>query len=87
MRGAYGKPYGKVARVDIGEPLMSVRVKDSSKANVIEALRRSKFKVSIPAHSSLLSHHTAVPWPSDHRRVQEVGLHQVEPRGLREGHC
>ena len=45
MRGAYGKPYGKVARVDIGEPLMSVRVKDSAKAEVIEALRRSKFKV------------------------------------------
>ena len=45
MRGAYGKPYGKVARVDIGEPLMSVRLKESAKAEAIEALRRSKFKV------------------------------------------
>ncbi len=44
MRGAYGKPYGKVARVDIGQPLLSVRVKDANKAEVIEALRRSKFK-------------------------------------------
>ncbi len=45
MRGAYGKPQGKVARVSIGQPLVSVRVKDSNKGHAIEALRRSKFKV------------------------------------------
>jgi len=44
MRGAYGKPAGKVARVDIGQPILSVRVKDSHKDHVIEALRRTKFK-------------------------------------------
>jgi large subunit ribosomal protein L10e len=44
MRGAFGKPLGTVARVNIGQPLISVRVKDQHKANVIEALRRSKFK-------------------------------------------
>ncbi|XP_063443686.1 large ribosomal subunit protein uL16-like [Mytilus trossulus] len=44
MRGAYGKPQGTVARVKIGQPLMSVRARDNHKAPVIEALRRAKFK-------------------------------------------
>ncbi|KAI9295953.1 60S ribosomal protein L10-A [Neoconidiobolus thromboides FSU 785] len=44
MRGAYGKPNGLVARVDIGQVLISVRTKDSNKAVVIEALRRCKYK-------------------------------------------
>lgn len=44
MRGAWGKPQGTVARVDIGQILMSVRCKDANKKVVIEALRRCKFK-------------------------------------------
>ncbi|EGD82490.1 60S ribosomal protein L10-B [Salpingoeca rosetta] len=44
MRGAFGKPNGKVARVKIGQPLMSVRTRDNNKAHVIEALRRTKMK-------------------------------------------
>jgi len=44
MRGAFGKPQGTVARVDIGQIIMSVRVKDAHKEKVIEALRRAKFK-------------------------------------------
>merc|ERR1719414_2355393 len=44
MRGAFGKPQGLVARVNIGQTVMSVRCKDQHKAHVIEALRRSKFK-------------------------------------------
>lgn len=44
MRGAYGKPTGTVARVDIGQVLFSIRTKDSNKAVVMEALRRCKFK-------------------------------------------
>jgi len=44
MRGAFGKPYGKVARVEIGQAIMSVRSKDSSRDQVIEALRRAMFK-------------------------------------------
>lgn len=44
MRGAYGKPQGKVARVNIGQPIMSVRVADRHKDHVVEALRRTKFK-------------------------------------------
>ncbi|CAB0037235.1 unnamed protein product [Trichogramma brassicae] len=44
MRGAFGKPQGTVARVHIGQPIMSVRSTDRHKASVIEALRRAKFK-------------------------------------------
>merc|ERR1711893_373778 len=44
MRGAFGKPQGTVARVDIGESLISVRARDQHKEKVIEALRRAKFK-------------------------------------------
>ena len=45
MRRAFGKPEGLVARVHIGQPLLSVRVRDTNKADVIEGLRRAKFKV------------------------------------------
>lgn len=44
MRGAFGKPIGTVARVDIGQVLFSVRTKDANKAVVLEALRRCKYK-------------------------------------------
>lgn len=44
MRGAFGKPQGTVARVRIGQPIMSVRTSDRHRAAVIEALRRAKFK-------------------------------------------
>ncbi|XP_041473351.1 60S ribosomal protein L10-like [Lytechinus variegatus] len=44
MRGAFGKPQGTVARVHIGQTIMSVRTKESNKAAAHEALRRAKFK-------------------------------------------
>lgn len=42
MRGAFGKPTGTVARVDIGQIIFSVRTKENNKPTVIEALRRAK---------------------------------------------
>mmetsp|Transcript_45090 Transcript_45090/g.120691 ORF Transcript_45090/g.120691 Transcript_45090/m.120691 type:complete len:216 (-) Transcript_45090:81-728(-) len=44
MRGAYGKPYGTAARVDIGQVLLSIRTKEEKVTAAIEALRRAKFK-------------------------------------------
>lgn len=44
MRGAWGKPYGSVARVNIGQVILSVRCKESNRAVVLEALRRSRYK-------------------------------------------
>mmetsp|Transcript_114556 Transcript_114556/g.160883 ORF Transcript_114556/g.160883 Transcript_114556/m.160883 type:complete len:209 (+) Transcript_114556:32-658(+) len=44
MRGAYGKPQGMAARVKIGQIIFSVRSRDNNQANVVEALRRCKYK-------------------------------------------
>lgn len=44
MRGAWGKPNGSVARVNIGQIILSVRTRDSNRATAIEALRRSQYK-------------------------------------------
>ena len=44
MRGAFGKPYGLVARVNIGQVLLSIRTKDANRPVAIEALRRSRYK-------------------------------------------
>ena len=44
MRGAFGKPNGTVARVNIGQIIMSVRTRDSNRGHVIEALRRCQYK-------------------------------------------
>eukprot|EP00831_Metopus_contortus_P020354 TRINITY_DN18957_c0_g1_i1.p1 TRINITY_DN18957_c0_g1~~TRINITY_DN18957_c0_g1_i1.p1 ORF type:complete len:157 (+),score=42.14 TRINITY_DN18957_c0_g1_i1:109-579(+) len=44
MRHAFGKPLGVVARVHIGQPLLSVRTKDATMPIVVEALRRAKYK-------------------------------------------
>lgn len=55
MRGAWGKPYGTVARVNIGQIILSIRCKDSNKAVVLEALRRAQYKVRPPLSLSLLA--------------------------------
>lgn len=44
MRGAWGKPAGLAARVQIGQVLISIRTRDSNKATVVEALRRARYK-------------------------------------------
>jgi large subunit ribosomal protein L10e len=44
MRGAWGKPNGSVARVKIGQILLSVRTRDTHRAAAVEALRRSMYK-------------------------------------------
>jgi len=44
MRQAFGKPTGLVARVNIGQIIFSVRAKESNLKNVVEALRRCKYK-------------------------------------------
>ncbi len=44
MRGAYGKPIGKVARVDIDQVIMSVRIKEEFIEIAKDALRRAAMK-------------------------------------------
>lgn len=44
MRGAFGKPVGKVARVKIGSVLYSVRIREADVKKALEAFRRAKNK-------------------------------------------
>jgi large subunit ribosomal protein L10e len=44
MRGAWGKPYGTVARVNIGQIILSIRCKEANAPVVMEALRRARYK-------------------------------------------
>merc|ERR1712146_356665 len=44
MRHAFGKPVGMIARVSIGQILMSIRTKEGNLEHVQEAFRRAKFK-------------------------------------------
>jgi large subunit ribosomal protein L10e len=44
MRGAWGKPYGTAARVNIGQVILSIRTKEANAAVVQEALRRARYK-------------------------------------------
>ena len=44
MRGAFGKALGTCARVEIGQIMMSIRVKDVHSTTAQEALRLAKFK-------------------------------------------
>ena len=44
MRGAFGKPNGLVARVRVGQVIMSVRTFEKNIPNAIEAFRRAKMK-------------------------------------------
>lgn len=44
MRGAFGKPTGMVARVNIGQIIFSVRTKMANRAHVLECFRRAKMK-------------------------------------------
>ena len=44
MRGAWGKSYGKCARVDINQILVSIRVRENQVKAAMEALRRASMK-------------------------------------------
>merc|ERR1712162_32185 len=46
MRGAFGKSYGTVARVKIGQILASIRCREGVSAHALEALRRAKYKIA-----------------------------------------
>jgi large subunit ribosomal protein L10e len=46
MRGAFGKTYGTVARVNIGQILCSIRCRENVSHNALEALRRAKYKIA-----------------------------------------
>ena len=74
MRGAFGKPLGKAARVDIGTILMSIRVQPQNVQHAMEALRRAKFKFA-GRQKIFLSKKFGFTkyWKSDFHRLQKEG--------------
>lgn len=84
MRGAWGKPNGTVARVNIGQIIMSVRTRDSSTSarpaaggRMANAMCRS---ASGPRGSPTIT--VQVPRPPKDHHLQELGLHSPASRGL-----
>ncbi|KAJ5710454.1 Ribosomal protein L10e/L16 [Penicillium malachiteum] len=75
MRGAFGKPAGKVARVNVGQILLSVRTVDRHQATAVEALRRSMYK--FPGRQKVVVSKmwgfTPLPRP-EYLRLKEEGL-------------
>ena len=82
MRGAYGKPIGKVARVNIGQIIFSVRSRAGTEKFVVESLRRAKYK--FPGRQNIIVSNkwgfTALSWPEYGRilnqdRILNRGAH------------
>ncbi|XP_063718776.1 large ribosomal subunit protein uL16-like [Symsagittifera roscoffensis] len=83
MRGAFGKPQGTVARVRIGQPILSMRVKDNQKASAIEALRRAKFK--FPGRQKILisSKWGFTKWERDeYPQMRQDGILKADGSGV-----
>jgi large subunit ribosomal protein L10e len=47
MRGAWGKPNGTVARVNIGQIILSVRTRDSSKTRVYKVVNNALANITL----------------------------------------
>merc|ERR1711893_250748 len=75
MRGAFGKPQGTVARVHIGQPIMSVRAREQHEAAIIEALRRAKFKYPGRQKIVVSKKWGFTKWPrEDYERMRAEGI-------------
>lgn len=80
MRGAWGKPNGTVARVNIGQILLSVRTRDAHRATAIEALRRSMYK--FPGRQKII---VSKNWGFTPLRREEYVKLKQEGRVLQDG--
>jgi len=85
MRGAFGKPNGLVARVNIGQIILSVRTRDSRtyRLDPRKKTRSSMLTVIVnrPRHRyrGPPSQPVQVPWPPKDHRLQELGFHSSAP--------
>jgi len=80
MRQAYGKPTGTVARVNIGQIIFSVRAKDAHEKQVIEALRRAKYK--FPGRQNII---VSNAWGFTHFTRKEYEQYKGEERIIDRG--
>ncbi|XP_011816148.1 PREDICTED: 60S ribosomal protein L10-like [Colobus angolensis palliatus] len=82
IQGAFGKPQGTVARVHIGQVIMSICTKLQNKEHMIEALCRAKFK--FPGRQKI---HISKKWGFTKFNVDEcedmVAEKQLIPDGYR----
>nr|XP_008522378.1 PREDICTED: 60S ribosomal protein L10-like [Equus przewalskii] len=79
-RGAFGKPQGTVARVHVGQVIMSIRTKLQNKEHVIEALCRAKFK--FPGHHKI---HILKKWAFTKFNADEFEDRVAEKRLIPDG--
>ena len=89
MRGAWGKPNGTVARVNIGQILLSVRTRDNRTSTCFPSpsqfLPKRSFTDKVPIFRPRNSHRGApslpvqIPRPPKDHRLQELGLHASPP--------
>lgn len=94
MRGAWGKPNGSVARVNIGQIIMSVRTRDSSKyftvarrlfTGILTTASRQGYRSRGPPPLPV-----QVPRQAKDHHLQELGLHPAPSRrvpGEEGGRC
>ena len=80
MRQAYGKPTGTVARVEIGQIIFSVRSKESNEKQVVEALRRAKYK--FPGRQNII---VSNAWGFTHFTKKEYAQYKTEGRIIDRG--
>jgi large subunit ribosomal protein L10e len=80
MRGAWGKPYGTVARVNIGQVILSIRTKDNNSAVVTEALRRARYK--FPGRQKII---VSKKWGFTNVNREEYSRLKAEKRVLNDG--
>lgn len=80
MRGAFGKPNGLVARVDIGQVLMSIRTKEDRVQHAVAALRRAKYK--FPGRQKVF---VSDKWGFTRFTKEEYKKHQADGRVLSDG--
>jgi large subunit ribosomal protein L10e len=80
MRGAWGKPYGTVARVNIGQVILSIRTKDPNAPVVTEALRRARYK--FPGRQKIV---VSKKWGFTNVNREEYQRLKAEKRVLQDG--
>merc|ERR1711982_123350 len=81
MRGAFGKPYGTAARVNIGQVLISIRTKEEKVQIAAEALRRAKFKFAGRQKVHISSRYGFTPFTKDDYEKWK-GMGRLIPNGM-----
>ncbi|KAH9385758.1 large subunit ribosomal protein L10e [Nematocida major] len=81
MRGSFGKPNGRTARVNIGQTLIEVRSKEGTEAKVREGLRRALHKFAGKQSIEVSTKFGFTPYErEDFMRMKEAGI--LLPMGI-----